>query len=73
MVNALFRKETKQTGTPDVKPSYSPGWRFRPAKAYKENFPYALQEFINSHMDLPSFEEIAGQQNRSSMRVGLAR
>ena len=24
----------------------------------KENFPYALREFINSHIDLPTFDEI---------------
>lgn len=24
----------------------------------EDNFPYALREFINSHLDLPTFEEI---------------
>ncbi len=29
----------------------------------QDNFPYALREFINSHLDLPTLDEIVPQSN----------
>jgi hypothetical protein len=74
MVSALSRKELNQIIIEQLRPYGD--WTKKStekSKAVRDNFPYALQEFINSHMDLPTLEEIAGKQNKSAYSLNMAR
>ncbi len=65
MVSALCRKEPEQIVTYVVNASTKYAYQLHTSKLRNDNFPYALQEFINSHMDLPDIEDITGKQQNS--------
>ncbi len=61
MVSALSRKEISKAIVRPVKINY--GWIQETGSlaVSKDDFPYALQEFINSQANLPTFDEIKGK------------
>ena len=61
MVSALSRKEISQNITQPIKLNYGCVRETSPAILNKDNFPYALREFVNAHMNLPTFEEVIGR------------
>ena len=65
MVSALSRKEYNQTFTIPVKPPTAHLWQWTQATQSKDNFPYALREFINSRSNLPTFDEIIARTSHS--------
>jgi hypothetical protein len=73
MVSALLRKEPEQTTIHPVKSGRGYVREPQSSKIHKDNFPYALREFINSHMDLPTLEEIARKQSESDYSLNVAR
>jgi hypothetical protein len=73
MVSALSRKELNQTIIQSTRFNSVPVRKASPSAISKENFPYALQEFINSHMDLPTFEEIINNQDKPAYSLNMAR
>ena len=61
MVSALFRKENDSNITKPVQLTYVP-WHSRTTKQ-KDNFPYALREFVNSHTNWPTLNEIFSKKD----------
>jgi len=72
MVSALCRKEPEQRVTYLVTASTKYAYQLNAVKPRKKNFPYALQEFINSHMDLPDIDEITGKQESFPLSTNKA-
>ncbi len=74
MVSALSRKESDRNMTQPVK--LRRDWIKEISSSAiatsKDNFPYALQEFINSHMNLPTFDEIVGKSDKLTYSIKMA-
>lgn len=75
MVSALVRKEDRVPTTinlgqhdiyfrKDANNRQEITKKLREKSIKRENFPYALREFINSHLDLPRLEEIGFVPNK---------
>jgi hypothetical protein len=74
MVSALSRKELNQTIIEQLKPYDD--WTKKSAeqsKARRDNFPYALQEFINSHLDLPTFDDVISKSDKFAYGIKMVR